>query len=64
MKGTSLSKEKRDVFMTVFKEFPSYRVLWKWEANETLPGQPENVLLNKWLPQQDVLGMYLFFYYK
>ena len=31
------------------------RVLWKWET-DSLPGQPSNVKLGKWLPQSDILG--------
>ncbi|KAK7863669.1 hypothetical protein R5R35_006195 [Gryllus longicercus] len=31
------------------------KVLWKWEA-DTLPGQPKNVRLGKWLPQHDILA--------
>ena len=31
------------------------KVLWKWEA-DSLPGQPANLKLAKWLPQSDILG--------
>lgn len=31
-----------------------YKVLWKFEDDELI-GKPKNVLINKWLPQQDVL---------
>lgn len=31
------------------------RVLWKWEVDE-LPGKPDNVMTQKWLPQDDVLA--------
>ncbi len=31
------------------------KILWKWET-ESMEGKPDNVLLKKWLPQQDVLG--------
>lgn len=34
-----------------------YKVLWKFEKDE-LPGKPENVKIEKWLPQQDVLGRF------
>lgn len=33
-------------------------VLWKL-AVDSLPGLSKNVKLSKWLPQQDILGMYL-----
>ena len=31
------------------------KVLWKWET-EVMDDKPSNVMLHKWLPQQDVLG--------
>ncbi|KAJ8954686.1 hypothetical protein NQ318_011378 [Aromia moschata] len=31
------------------------KVLWKWE-DDVLPGQPPNVKLGKWFPQQDILA--------
>ena len=46
--------EKRNMFIEAFSELPQ-KVLWKWES-DTLPGKPPNVRVQKWLPQQDVLG--------
>lgn len=40
--------------MDTFAELP-YQVLWKFE-NDTLPDKPKNVRIEKWLPQQDLLG--------
>lgn len=31
-------------------------VMWKWE-NDQLPDLPENVIVRKWFPQNDILGM-------
>lgn len=31
------------------------KVLWKYE-NETLPGNPGNIMIGKWLPQRDILS--------
>ena len=31
------------------------KVIWKWEE-ESLPRQPANLKLGKWLPQSDILG--------
>ncbi|RZF36552.1 hypothetical protein LSTR_LSTR010663 [Laodelphax striatellus] len=56
MKGTSVPAEKRAAFNEAFNQFPRMRVLWKWESDEKLPGQPDNVLTRKWLPQQSVLS--------
>lgn len=38
----------------MFSRLPQ-RVLWKWES-DSMPGKPDNVMLRRWLPQQDVLG--------
>ncbi|RZF47912.1 hypothetical protein LSTR_LSTR008716 [Laodelphax striatellus] len=56
MKGTSVPAEKRNAFIRAFSMFPRVRVLWKWESDEKLPGQPDNVLVKKWLPQQAILA--------
>nr|QVG59857.1 UDP-glucuronosyltransferase [Nilaparvata lugens] len=56
MKGTSVPAEKRAAFIKAFSQFPTFRVLWKWESDDKLPGQPDNVLTRKWLPQQSVLA--------
>lgn len=40
--------------MKVFAKLPQ-RILWKYE-NDTLPDKPNNVMINKWMPQYDVLG--------
>lgn len=55
IKSANLPLEIRNEILTALAELP-YDVLWKWESDH-LPGQPKNVLIRKWLPQQDVLGM-------
>ncbi|PSN29898.1 hypothetical protein C0J52_27059, partial [Blattella germanica] len=47
---------KINAFLEVFSKLEQ-KVLWKWEK-DTLPGQPKNVKLGKWLPQSDILGGY------
>ncbi|XP_063221504.1 UDP-glycosyltransferase UGT5-like [Bacillus rossius redtenbacheri] len=54
VRSDQLTADKRQVFLEVFAELPDYRVLWKWEQ-DNLPGQPRNVKIAKWLPQQDIL---------
>uniref|UniRef100_A0A8D9ARR1 UDP-glucuronosyltransferase 2B14 n=1 Tax=Cacopsylla melanoneura TaxID=428564 RepID=A0A8D9ARR1_9HEMI len=56
MKGTSMGDFRRRAFLKAFARLPQYRVLWKWESEDVMEGQPENVLLKKWMPQQDVLA--------
>ncbi|XP_046994613.1 UDP-glycosyltransferase UGT5-like isoform X1 [Schistocerca americana] len=54
VRSTALPEHKRRAFLEAFAQLPQ-RVLWKWEV-DSLPGQPENVMIAKWLPQQDVLA--------
>lgn len=57
MKSKSLPLDVRSNLLRVFKDLPSgYRVLWKWELDGKIPGQSDNILAQKWLPQQSVLG--------
>ena len=52
--GSKLKEDVRKAFAGAFSKLKQ-RVLWKWET-ETMPDLPPNVMLKKWLPQQDVLG--------
>jgi glucuronosyltransferase len=52
-----MPEEKRRAFLEAFSELPQ-KILWKWES-DSLPEQPANVKLAKWLPQQDILGRHL-----
>lgn len=49
-----LPEEKKKSILGAFSKV-GMKVLWKFEADD-LAGVPKNVKLNKWLPQQDVLG--------
>lgn len=53
-KTTFLPREKIDVLLSVFAKLKQ-RVVMKWESDE-LVGKPSNVLINKWLPQDDILA--------
>ncbi|XP_047110697.1 UDP-glycosyltransferase UGT5-like isoform X1 [Schistocerca piceifrons] len=54
VRSSTMPEHKRRAFIEAFAQLPQ-RVLWKWEV-DSLPGQPENVMIAKWLPQQDVLA--------
>lgn len=54
LQSVNLPKEKREALLRVFSKLKQ-NVLWKWEDDD-LPGQPPNVKLGKWLPQQDILA--------
>ena len=54
LKASVMSDEKRKILLNVFGKLKQ-RVLWKWETDH-MEDKPPNVMLHKWLPQQDVLG--------
>ncbi|KAL1497433.1 hypothetical protein ABEB36_008407 [Hypothenemus hampei] len=54
VKSKDMPIEKRQVFINVFKKLKQ-NVLWKFE-DENITDLPENVLIQKWMPQQDILA--------
>lgn len=54
LKSAQLPAEKRDAILRTFAKLKQ-KVVWKWET-DLLPGQPENVKIYKWLPQNDIMG--------
>ncbi|KAF5287660.1 hypothetical protein FQR65_LT12189 [Abscondita terminalis] len=48
-----LSNETMNVILDTFKELP-HQILWKYEL-EDLPNKPRNVIISKWVSQQEVL---------
>ena len=54
LKASVMSDDKRKTLLSVFGKLKQ-KVLWKWETDE-MEDKPSNVMLHKWLPQQDVLG--------
>jgi glucuronosyltransferase len=53
-KSSMFPKEKIDIFMKAFSTLKE-RVIFKWESDE-LDGKPDNVMIGKWLPQNDILA--------
>jgi glucuronosyltransferase len=49
-----MPSETVKAFLDAFAEL-SQRVLWKWET-DSVPKKKKNVMLGKWLPQNDILG--------
>ena len=43
-------------FLRVLRKLAHLRVVWKWEG-EKPRNVPPNVLMDSWLPQQDLLGI-------
>lgn len=54
LKSADLPQEKKDALLKAFSKLKQ-KVLWKWEE-DTLPNQPANVKIGKWLPQQEILA--------
>lgn len=50
---STLSEQIRESFKEAFRQIPQ-KVIWKFE--ERMENVPENVLIQKWIPQRDVLG--------
>lgn len=53
VKADNMPEQAKRLFLQVFEQLP-YQVLWKWESE--MDDLPENVMISKWLPQQDILG--------
>ncbi|PNF23047.1 UDP-glucuronosyltransferase 1-1 [Cryptotermes secundus] len=54
LKSSQMPDSMINAFVEAFSKLKQ-RILWKWET-DTLPGQPKNVKLGKWLPQSDILA--------
>ena len=54
IQGMDWEEPQRDAFVSAFAKLKQ-RVLWKYE-NKTLPNNPGNIKVSKWLPQRDILA--------
>ncbi|XP_049768334.1 UDP-glycosyltransferase UGT5-like [Schistocerca cancellata] len=54
VRSDKLGENQLRAFLEAFQELPQ-KVLWKWES-DSLPGQPANVKIIKWAPQNDILA--------
>ncbi|XP_035706972.1 UDP-glucuronosyltransferase 2B7-like [Folsomia candida] len=52
--SSAMSPQKRAIFVNVFSRLKQ-KVIWKYESND-IPDLQKNILLSKYLPQQDLLG--------
>lgn len=53
IRAETLPEKKREELLKAFSSFKQ-TFLWKFE-NETLPNQPANVHILKWMPQREIL---------
>lgn len=42
--------------LKAFTNFPDFTFLWKFESDKLPMELPKNVFIQKWIPQNDVLG--------
>ncbi|KAJ8980271.1 hypothetical protein NQ317_005129 [Molorchus minor] len=54
IKPSQMVEEKRNAILRSFGKLKQ-KVLWKWDE-DNLPGKPNNVIISKWFPQQDILA--------
>lgn len=52
---TAMMNNKKHMFFEAFRRLPDYNFLWKFDEMNNLE-KPENVLVNSWLPQADILA--------
>lgn len=56
LRSDLMSEDKVQEILAAFAKLPQ-RILWKWESND-LPNLSKNVKVAKWMPQQDILGIF------
>ncbi|KAG8238387.1 UDP-glycosyltransferase, partial [Ladona fulva] len=57
IKSELLAKERLDMLISSFAALgPKIRVLWKFNPKTPIDNLPSNLLIRKWLPQEDILG--------
>lgn len=54
VQSSEMNENLVNIFLNVFKSLP-YNVVWKWEV-DTMKNKPDNVFIQKWLPQADLLA--------
>ena len=55
LKPSQMEDSQKTVFRESFKELKDMPIIWKWDEDD-LSGIPENVMVQKWLPQNDLLA--------
>ncbi|KAJ8720263.1 hypothetical protein PYW07_012306 [Mythimna separata] len=54
LRAASMPKDKLEAIIGAVSQLPQ-RIVWKWEE-KTLPGNPKNIYISNWLPQNDILA--------
>ena len=53
-KSSAMMPEKKTIFYEAFREL-NVSIIWKWD-DDNISSIPENVMVSKWLPQNDLLA--------
>ena len=61
MRTVDLPKDKLDALLDAFSYLKHTHFVLKWELPDFEGSLPANVMLNSWLPQQEILGKVLAF---
>lgn len=59
LKSADMPTTKRNTILRVFSKIKE-KVLWKFESDDIAAELPRNLKIQKWLPQQDILGKIFF----
>lgn len=54
LKAKTIPSHKLEAIIGALSELPQ-KVIWKWEE-KSLPGNPKNIYISNWLPQNDILA--------
>ena len=54
LKPSQMTSDQKNAFINTFRELKNIPIIWKWD--DVSDGIPENVLIQKWLPQNDLLA--------
>lgn len=52
-----MSEEKIEMFLDAFGKLSEYRFVWKFGNESLIKKLPTNVIIHKWIPQNDILGI-------
>jgi UDP:flavonoid glycosyltransferase YjiC (YdhE family) len=56
IRSDMMTKETLENIIETFKQLPQYNFIWKFESDNLPVKLPANVLITKWLPQNDILA--------
>ena len=56
MRSDKLDANIQKMFLDAFEKLPQYNFLWKFESSELPRKLPSNVMIQAWMPQNDILA--------